>query len=78
MISLDIYDLFVRNVHSINWKRSKTYVVKKIFFWLFIHPCSPELFSQGGEGRDQDQLAGLFSDEPEAEEDEDGDDWIDL
>ena len=40
--------------------------------------ASPELFSQGGEGRDQDQLAGLFSDEPEAEEDEDGDDWIDL
>ena len=40
--------------------------------------ASPDMFSQGGEGREQDQLAGLFSDEPEAEEDEDGDDWIDL
>ena len=39
---------------------------------------SPEMFSQGGEGRHHDQLAGLFSDEPELEEDEDGDDWIDL
>ena len=37
--------------------------------------ASPDMFSQGGEGRDQ--LAGLFSDELEAEEDgEEGDDWI--
>ena len=40
--------------------------------------ASPEMFSQGVEGGHHDQLAGLFSDEPELEEDEDGDDWIDL